>query len=202
MELRLGILGGTFDPIHLGHLIIAQEAAAALALDRVLFLPAGRQPLKQDQATTPAAQRVAMIRAAISDNPLFALSQADLDQPGLSYTVDTLDRLRAAWGPEAQFWFIVGADALANLRAWRDPAGILARTRLAVAPRPGVTVPWPALEAALPRLRSQTDALPAPPIAVSSSDLRARVAAGRPIRYLVPDSVVAYIAAQGLYCER
>ena len=202
MGLRLGILGGTFDPIHLGHLIIAQEAAAALTLDRVLFLPAGRQPLKQDQATTPAAHRVAMIRAAISDNPLFALSQADLDQPGLSYTVDTLDRLRAAWGPAAQFWFIVGADALANLRAWRNPAGILARTRLAVAPRPGVMVPWPALEAALPRLRSQTDALPAPPIAVSSSDLRARVAAGRPIRYLVPDGVAAYIAAQGLYRER
>ncbi|MDQ2805330.1 MAG: nicotinate-nucleotide adenylyltransferase [Chloroflexota bacterium] len=202
MGLRLGILGGTFDPIHLGHLVIAQEAAAALALDRVLFLPAGRQPLKQAQATTPVIQRVAMIRAAIADNPAFALSRADLDQPGLSYTVDTLDRLRTAWGPEAQFWFIIGADALANLLAWRDPAGILARTRLAVAPRPAVTVPWSVLDAALPTLRSQIDAIPAPPIAVSSTDLRARVAAGRPIRYLVPDNVAAYIRQHGLYCGR
>ncbi len=199
MGLRLGILGGTFDPIHLGHLVIAQEAAVTLALDRVLFLPAGRQPLKQGQAITPSPARVAMIEAAIGDNPTFMLSRADLNPPGLSYTVDTLDRLRAEWGSTAQFWFIIGEDALANLLAWRDPAGILARTRLAVAPRPGVIVPWPTLDLALPQLRATLDTIPIPPLAVSATDLRARIAAGRPIRYLVPDRVAAYIREQGLY---
>src|SRR5690348_8431372 len=136
--MRLGILGGTFDPIHFGHLILAQVAAEHLALDQVLFAPAGVQPLKRDRRTSPAAQRVQMVEFAIAGNPRFALSRVDVDHPGPSYTVETLDRLRAAWGPEAAFWFLIGLDSLASLRAWRDPAGLLERTRLAVAPRPNV----------------------------------------------------------------
>jgi nicotinate-nucleotide adenylyltransferase len=197
--MKLGILGGTFDPIHLGHLILAQAAADHLGLDRVLFAPAGLQPLKRNRPTTPAPHRVAMVEAAIRDNPRFALSRVDVDHPGPSYTVDTLDRLRAAWGPEAAFWFIVGLDSLANLRAWRDPAGILARTRLAVAPRPGVALDLPALTAALPRLPDQLDWVPAPLIEISASDLRARAARGHSLRYFVPDAVAAYIAAHRLY---
>lgn len=199
MPQRLGILGGTFDPIHYGHLIIAQEAADALRLDSVLFLPAAIQPLKRGRRTTPAPARLAMIECAIADNPRFQISRADVDHPGLSYTVDTLDRLRAAWGPDAAFWFVIGEDSLANLLAWRDPAGIITRTRLAVAPRPEVPVPWPRLDAALPALRGCIDPVPAPLIAISATDLRARVAAGRTIRYLVPPAVEAYIAEYGLY---
>ena len=199
MPQRLGILGGTFDPIHYGHLIIAQEAADALHLDSVLFLPAAIQPLKRGRRTTPASARLAMIERAIADNPRFQISRADLDHPGVSYTVDTLSRLRAAWGPDAAFWFIIGEDSLANLLAWRDPAGIIARTRLAVAPRPEVQVPWTRLDAALPALRSCIDPVPAPLIAISATDLRARVAAGRTIRYLMPPAVEAYIAENGLY---
>lgn len=197
--MKLGILGGTFDPPHLGHLILAQATADHLGLDQVLFAPAGIQPLKRDRPTSAAAHRVAMVEAALADNPRFALSRVDVDHPGLSYTVDTLDRLRAAWGPDAAFWFIVGLDSLANLRAWRDPAGILARTRLAAAPRPGVTLDLPALTAALPRLPAQLDWVPAPLIEISASDLRARAAAGHSLRYFVPDAVAAYIAAHRLY---
>ena len=197
--MKLGILGGTFDPIHLGHLILAQATADHLGLDQILFAPTGVQPLKRDRPTSPAADRVAMVAAAIADNPRFALSRVDVDHPGLSYTVETLDRLRAAWGPDAAFWFVVGLDSLANLLAWRDPAGILARARLAVAPRPGVTVDFPALTAALPTLPTRLDPVPAPLIAISASDLRARVAAGHSLRYFVPDAVAAYIAAHRLY---
>ena len=199
--MRLGILGGTFDPPHLGHLIIAEAAAGGLALDRVLWVPSGIQPLKRDQRITPAEARVAMVARAIADNPLFALSRADVDHSGLSYTVDTLARLRAAWGPEAAFWFIIGADSLATLLSWRDPAGILAQTRLAVAPRPDIAVPWPALDAALPALRGCLDPIASPLIGIRARDLRVAVAAGRSIRYQVPPAVEAYIAEQGLYRE-
>jgi nicotinate-nucleotide adenylyltransferase len=197
--MKLGILGGTFDPIHLGHLILAQATADHLGLDRVLFAPAGLQPLKRERRTSPAADRVAMVEAAIAGNPRFALSRVDVDHPGPSYTVDTLDRLRAAWGPAATFWFIIGLDSLATLLAWRDPAGILTRTRLAVAPRPGVAVDLPALTAALPTLPPQIDWVPAPLIEISASDLRARAARGHDLRYFVPDDVRAYIAAHRLY---
>lgn len=197
--MKLGILGGTFDPIHLGHLILAQASADHLGLDQVLFAPAGVQPLKRDRRTSPAADRVAMVEAAIAGNPRFALSRVDVDHPGLSYTVETLDRLRAAWGPDAMFWFIIGLDSLANLLAWRDPGGILARARLAVAPRPGVSIDLPALTAALPQLPAQIDRVPAPLIAISASNLRARVAAGHSVRYFVPDAVAAYIATHRLY---
>ncbi len=199
MAMKLGILGGTFDPIHLAHLILAQATADHLGLDRVLFAPAGVQPLKRDRPTTPAVHRVAMVEAAIADNPRFALSRVDIDHPGPSYTVDTLDRLRATWGPDAAFWFIIGLDSLASLLAWRDPAGILERTRLAVAPRPSITVDLAALTARLPRLPDQLDWVPAPLIAISASDLRARAAAGQSLRYFVPDPVRAYITAHDLY---
>lgn len=196
---RLGLLGGTFDPIHLGHLILAQATAEHLELDQVLFVPAGLQPLKRDRAITPAPHRLRMVELAIAGNPRFALSRVDVDHPGPSYTVETLDRLRAAWGPEAAFWFIIGLDSLATLQAWRDPAGLLERTRLAVADRPGVTVDLPALTAALPRLPDRLDWVPAPLIAISASALRARAAAGRSLRYFVPDPVAAYITTHALY---
>src|SRR5919201_1610174 len=139
---RLGVLGGSFDPIHVAHLIVAETVREALQLDLVLFVPARVQPLKRGQPVTPARHRVAMVELAIAGNPAFALSRVEVERAGLSYTVDTLRRLRRQWGgPErASLWFIAGTDALTQLPRWRDPAGVLAQARLAVVRRPGAVV--------------------------------------------------------------
>src|SRR3954453_3549038 len=131
---RLGILGGSFDPIHIAHLVTDEIVREALSLDLVLFLPAGEQPLKQGRPVTPAEHRVAMVELAISGNPAFALSRADVDRSGPSYTVDTLRELGAEWQSRGNpdLWFIIGAFSLATFLNWRDPAGILARARLAI----------------------------------------------------------------------
>jgi nicotinate-nucleotide adenylyltransferase len=216
---RVGVFGGSFDPIHLGHLIIAEEARAALALDRVLFVPARRSPLKPELPRASDADRVAMIERAIVGAPAFALHRVDLDRAGPSYTVDTLARLRDELGAELEaeqgseqgsgsgaelalqtaLWFILGADALAQLPTWHKPQAILAAARLAVFERPGYAVDLDGLEAVLPGARGRIDLLNAPHIGISATDLRARVATGRPIRYQVPAAVEAYIEAHGLY---
>jgi nicotinate-nucleotide adenylyltransferase len=201
--LRYGILGGTFDPPHIAHLIIAQEALARLELDRVYFVPTGQPPHKRGRAISPAADRRAMVERAIAGNAGFALSTVDLDRAGPSYSVETLRRLRAQWGPTAALYFIVGWDMLLGLPTWYDPAGVVREaTHLAAVHRPGYD-PHPdqmeRLCAALPELRAKLLLLPVPPIAVSASELRQRVASSLPIRYFVPDSVAQYIADRGLY---
>jgi len=196
---RVGVLGGTFDPLHLGHLIIAEEARAALGLDVVLFVPARRSPLKDTAPIATDDQRAAMIERAIGGAPAFRLSRVDLDRPGPSYTVETLALVQAEAGPAAALWFILGADALADLPAWRDPAAILDAARLAVFDRPGHIADLAALAAQIPGIRGRIDAIPAPLIGISATDLRRRAAAGRPIRYQVPASVEAYISAHRLY---
>lgn len=194
-------MGGSFDPIHVAHLIVAEAVREALSLDLVLFVPAGKQPLKRERAVSAAADRVAMVRLAIQDNPQFAISTVDVDRPGPSYTADTLEQLRAEWGtPERiAMWFIAGIDSLATFHQWHDPARILAQARLAVVNRPGATLNLSQLEAALPGLASSIDLVDAPLMAISSTDLRRRVAEGRSIRYRVPEAVRAYIEARGLY---
>lgn len=197
----MGVLGGSFDPIHMAHLIMAESVREALALDIVLFVPVAEQPLKQGRGVTPAEQRVAMVLLAIAGNPYFALSRVDVDRPGPSYTVDTLLRLRDGLGQrdETEMWFIIGADALATLPRWRDVEGILAQTRLAIVARPGVVVDIAALQAQLPRLQANIDWVDAPLIDISATDLRRRVAEDISIRYRVPDAVREYIEANGLY---
>src|SRR6188474_2186761 len=138
-------MGGSFDPPHMAHLIMAESVREALGLDVVLFIPAREQPLKQGRKATPAAQRVAMVELAIAGNPNFALSRVDVDREGPSYTVDTLWLIREEM-KEAKLWFIIGADSLATLPNWRDPEGILAQTRLAVVRRPGVSPDLATLE--------------------------------------------------------
>jgi nicotinate-nucleotide adenylyltransferase len=194
-------MGGSFDPIHMAHLIMAETVREALALNTVLFVPVAEQPLKQGLGVTPAEQRVEMVSLAIADNPYFALSRVEVERPGPSYTVDTLLRLREELGQrdKTEMWFVIGADALATLPRWRDVEGILAQTRLAVVSRPGVVVDMATLQAQLPRLQASIDWVEAPLIDISATDLRRRVADDLSIRYRVPDVVREYIGANGLY---
>ena len=202
---RYGILGGTFDPPHIGHLALAQEAAVRLRLDRVWFLPAADPPHKRGRELSAARDRAAMVELAIAGDERFGLDRADLDRSGPSYTVDTLDILRARWGPEVWIGFIIGWDMLLYLPEWHDPAGVLAQLdALIVARRPGAldegaTDTLARLEAALPGLRERLALLDAPQLEVSSTWLRERVASGLPVRYLTPDPVCAYISQRGLY---
>ncbi len=195
----IGVLGGTFDPIHNGHLVIAEEARVRLQLDRVLFVPAQASPFKQNQHTTPATHRCRMIELAIAGNPTFALSRVDLQRPAPSYTVDTLRLLKQEWGEGSQLYFIMGQDAIAGLLAWRDPAEIIRLARLVLMRRPGHAPDIQHLEAQLPGLRESLIILDSPELSVSSTELRRRVAMGWPIRYQVPDSVMHYIMAHQLY---
>ncbi|GIW19826.1 MAG: putative nicotinate-nucleotide adenylyltransferase [Chloroflexota bacterium] len=201
MTRRLGIFGGTFDPIHYGHLAIAEEAREAFALERVLFVPAGAPPHKQDRPTSPAVHRAAMVAAAIADNPAFELSRIELDRPGPSYTVDTVRSLRASVAADdgVELWFVLSVEALRELPTWHEPLALVGLCRFAVAPRPGVARPsrrWlvEALGTAEPFVF-----LDGPHVGISASEIRARVAAGRSIRYLVPPPVAAYVATHGLY---
>jgi len=195
--IRLGLLGGTFDPPHYGHLLAAQEALWQLRLERVLFLPARQNPLKRGEPTSDTETRCAMVACAIADNPRFELSRLDLDRPGPSFTVDLL---RALHAPDRELYFLAGADILAELPRWHAPREVLELAILVVANRPGA--PEPDLDALGQRLPGSTPRvrlLQIPGVDISSSDLRARVKAGRPIRYLTPPSVERFIAENKLY---
>ncbi|HYK94870.1 MAG TPA: nicotinate-nucleotide adenylyltransferase [Candidatus Dormibacteraeota bacterium] len=192
----VGLMGGTFDPIHVGHLAIAEEARDALGLDRIVFVPAGQPPHKPSGAVTAAEHRVAMVELAIAGNAAFELSRTEVDRPGLSYTVDTVEALAA----EADLTVILSVETFAELPAWHEPERLFAAARLAVVPREGYPAPDPAwLSATFPGREDRVTYLEGPRLGLSSTALRARVAAGRSIRYLVPDAVGAYIAANHLY---
>lgn len=194
---RLGLLGGTFDPPHYGHLLAAQEAAWQLKLERVLFLPARQNPLKEGETATAVADRCEMVSRAIADNPLFELSRLDMDRPPPSYSVDLLQMLQA---PGRELFFLVGADILPELPRWHAPNEILRLARLVAINRPESPLPdIAALEAALRGARERVDLVVIPGVAVSARLLRARVAAGQPIRYLTPPAVEQYIRERGLY---
>ena len=203
---RYGILGGTFDPPHIGHLALAQEAYARLQLDRVWFAPAASPPHKRGLPISPAADRRAMVELAIAGDERFGLDTVDLDWPGPAYTVETLARLRARWGKTVWIAFIVGWDMLLSLPTWREPATALAALdALIAARRPGYSQPGADeealadLERRLPGVRARLEVLPAPQLAISSSELRERVAQGLPVRYLTPDPVCTYMSSRGLY---
>lgn len=196
---RLGILGGTFDPIHHGHLLAAEEARHQLDLDQVLFVPAGRPPHKPTGPISPTHHRLRMIELAIAANPRFALSRVDVERPGLCYTVETLELLRAELGPGPIFYFVVGADSLVDIPNWYQPQRLIELCEFAVATRTGVEVDLVRLEQQLPGLGDRIQWVPIPLLEISSSDLRERVQAGRPISYLVPSAVEAYIMEHALY---
>jgi nicotinate-nucleotide adenylyltransferase len=197
--IRLGILGGTFDPVHHGHLVAASVAHHQLGLDRLLFLPAGNPPHKPDRPITLADHRLRMIELAIAGRSYFSISRLDLDRPGPCYTVDTLKLLRDEWGSDTALFFVEGADSLAEMATWYQPQNLLELCELAVVERPGVVVDLAALEIELPGISSRLHWLRMPRLEISSSDLRTRVREGWPISYLVPGPVERYILDQGLY---
>lgn len=205
----VGVFGGTFDPIHYAHLAVAEEAAEALGLERVLFVPAGQPPHKPDQLITPGVHRLAMVELAIAGNDRFAVDRLELDRDGPSYTVDTLEALsesRRAQGdqmtarPHDGLVLILSAEAFQGLASWRDPRRILELARVAVAPRDGYPTPGDAFMAdRFPDLADRVVFLDGPRMRLSASELRSRAAAGRNLRYLVPDTVAAYIDDHALY---
>jgi len=196
-------MGGTFDPIHYGHLVIAEEVRATLDLTEMVFVPAGQPPHKPGRAITAAEHRLAMLELAIASNPHFTISLIDLERAGPSYTVETLQLLHEQWGADTAIYFVIGWDSLEYLLTWHDPAGILEQlTYLVAVHRPGHTeVPGylEALEARLPGIKQCLLTVPAPQLDISATDLRQRVAEERPIKYQTPEAVEQYIVQHSLY---
>jgi len=199
-------MGGTFDPIHYGHLVVAEEVRATLDLAEMVFVPTGQPPHKQEGTVTAGQHRFAMLELAIASNPHFSISRIELDRPGPSYTVETLRLLREQWGRQTALYFIIGWDSLEELTTWYDPAGILQQlTYLVVVHRPGhqeVLGYREHLEERLPGIKQRLLTMPAPQLDISATDLRLRVAEGRPIKYQTPEAVEHYIAQHGLYRQR
>ncbi len=203
---RVGVIGGTFDPIHYGHLVIAEEVYAALDLAEMVFVPAGQPPHKPGRVVTAAQHRLAMLELAIASNPHFTISYIDLERKGPSYTVETLRLLRKQWGAQTAIYFVIGWDSLEELLSWYDPADVLEQlTHLVAVHRPGHTeVPGyrEQLEKHLPGIGQRLITVPAPQLDISATDLRLRVAEGRPIKYQVPEAVEQYIVQHELYQKR
>lgn len=192
---RLGIFGGTFDPIHIGHLAAAESARDTLGLDQVLFMPSGQPPHKGDREVSAAEHRVAMVGAAIADNPAFILSRIEVDREGPSFTVTTLEALA-----DSDPVLILSSEAAAGLPTWHEPERILRLATLAIVSRDGYPdVGRADLEAWFPGERIRCQIIDGPHIRLSGSELRARAEAGRSLRYLVPDAVAAYISDHALY---
>jgi nicotinate-nucleotide adenylyltransferase len=199
----IGIMGGTFDPIHLGHLAIAEEAREVLGLERVRFVPAGVPPHRPGGTVAAAEDRAAMVELAIAGNEAFEVSRAELDRSGPSYTTDTVEAFAAterAAGREPDLTFILSAETLHDLPTWHEPERLVDACRIAVVPREGYPAPDPAwLRANFPGRETRFDVLAGPRLGLSSTSVRERVAVGRSIRYLVPRAIARYIDDHHLY---
>ncbi len=201
--MRLGVFGGTFDPVHIGHLIVAEQCREQGGLDQVWFIPAARPPHKQDRPLTPFGTRAEMLALALAGHPAFRVDELERDRPGPSYTVDTLEELHRR-EPAAALALILGSDSLADLPTWKDPARVARLAELLVVARPGH--PLPSWDALCDRLGLARGTVPgrfvhAPLVDIASQDLRRRAAEGRSLRYLVPRAVECYIETHGLYRE-
>lgn len=199
---RLGIMGGTFDPIHYGHLVAAEQAVDDLGLDVVLFMPAGSPAFKQDRHVTRAEDRFAMTLLATADNPLFVASRFEIDREGITYTVDTLERLRAHYPSNVRLYFITGADAIIDILTWRDAEKLATLATLVGATRPGYDLKRAQARLSASRIQFDVKYLEVPALAISSSYLRDRVRLGQSLRYLTPDSVIGYLHKHQLYGAR
>ena len=198
--MKVGILGGTFDPVHNGHLTVAEQVKSQLKMDEVIFIPAGQPWLKQDRLISPAEHRLDMLRLAVAGKPYFSISTIELDRPGNTYTIDTIDRLLAESGPEGELYFIIGWDKLAELHLWKDATGLLEKCCLVAVPRPGYALPdLRELEAAVPGATRRVVLLDSPLVDISASEIRQRVRQGLSISNLVPEAVALYIRRQALY---
>ena len=191
--MRIGVMGGTFDPIHIGHLVAASEVAHRFHLERVVFVPTGQPWQKSDRRVSEPEDRYLMTVIATADDERFSVSRVDVDRDGPTYTVDTLRDIRTEIGEEHDYHFITGADALGDILSWREPDEVLRLAHLVGVTRPGHVLADPGLAP------GRVTLLEIPALAISSSDIRARVSRGEPIRYLVTPGVEAYIAKVGLY---
>jgi nicotinate-nucleotide adenylyltransferase len=197
--LRAGVFGGTFDPIHVGHLILMEEARYELGLDVVYLMPAADPPHKQGNPMSPVADRIRMCELATADADHLRISRIDADRPGPHYSADMVPLLQKSLGEKAHIFFLMGMDSLRDLPAWHEPQRLLAQCTPVALSRAGVEIEWTALETALPGIREQVILLDMPLLEISGTDLRARVRAGRPIRYQTPRIVEEYVYAHGLY---
>jgi nicotinate-nucleotide adenylyltransferase len=197
-ERRVGVMGGTFDPIHHGHLVAAEEARWQFGLDRVVFVPTG-QPWQKAAGVSDAEDRYLMTVIATASNPAFSVSRLEIDSPRPTYTVDTLRRLRSELSPDVRLFFVTGADAVLQILTWKDPDEVLALAELIAATRPGHDLAD--LAEKVPAAAGRVHPMRIPALAISSTEIRARVAAGAPIQYLVPEGVARYIEKRGLYRE-
>lgn len=196
---RVGVLGGSFDPIHIGHLILAEEARDQLNLDFVYFVPAGNPPHKQGRRLAPVEVRVRMAELAIAGNKAFRVSRVDADRPGPHYTIDMVQIIQDQLPPGCELFFLMGFDSLAELPAWHEPARLIAACHLVALTRHDIDVDWAKLEAALPGIRGRVTILDMPELEIASHQLQERIREGRSIRYLVPEPVRQYIAREGIY---
>jgi nicotinate-nucleotide adenylyltransferase len=193
---RVGVMGGTFDPIHHGHLLTAEEAAVQFGLDQVVFVPTGEPWMKQVREVSPAEHRYLMTVIATASNPRFSVSRIEIDREGPTYTVDTLRTLQGLH-PDAELFFVTGADAMLEIFDWRDPEEVLSLAHFIAATRPGYDLAH--FEEEAPTAHPNVSVMNIPALAISSTDIRDRVREGRPIRYLVPEGVKSYIEKAGLY---
>ena len=193
---RIGVFGGTFDPVHNGHLVAASEVAHALALAEVIFVPTGQPWQKEDRDLAAAEDRYLMTVIATAYDPLISVSRVDIDRPGETYTIDTLRDLRAERGPAAEFYFIMGADALSGVSTWHNAENLFTMAHFVGCTRPGHPIDANGLGS------QGFTLIEIPALEISSTACRERVGAGKPIRYLVPDGVIQYIAKRGLYQDQ
>ena len=189
---RIGIMGGTFDPIHNGHLVAASEVSWVYDLDEVIFVPTGRPVFKLDKKVTNQEDRYLMTVIATASNPKFTVSRVDMDRPGVTYTIDTLRDIRGQY-PDAELFFITGADAVADILEWKNVDEMWSLAHFVAVSRPGYSTKFPRFPL------NNVDTLEIPALAISSTDVRRRATRGEPVWYLVPDGVVQYIAKHGLY---
>ena len=200
--MRIGVLGGTFDPVHLGHLAIAEEVRARLNLDEVIFMPASQPWMKRNMPISPAEHRLEMLKLALGGKPYFKISTAEIERTGLSYSVDTIAELRKKLGAGTEIFFIVGWDSLAGLPRWREPARLISMCQFVAVPRPGYSRPdVKAMESAIPGLSQRVLMLDKPEIAISATEIRERVRHGLPVSHLVPEPVERYIKEHRLYVD-
>jgi nicotinate-nucleotide adenylyltransferase len=198
--MKTGVLGGTFDPVHLGHLAIAEEAMISQGLSKVIMIPAGQPAFKSNEKVTPAEHRLAMLRLAVEGKPNLHVSEIEVERPGLSYTVDTIAQLRKSSGEDNDLYFIIGWDSLLQLPEWREPSRIIEICKLIAIPRPGYRRPdMKMLEVKIPGITQRTVLLDKPLIDVSASVIRKMVAEGEPVDRFVPASVAEYIEKFNLY---
>lgn len=198
--MKIGVIGGTFDPIHNGHLGIAEETRKQLALTKVLFIPAGKPWLKANLPVSAVEHRLEMVRLAIADRPYCKLSTAEIDRPGPSYTVDTIAELQSQLGAGIELFFIVGWDSLIELPQWYEPSRLINQCYLVAVPRPGQSPPYlNSLETLIPGISQRVTLLDKPRLDISATVIRQRVAQGKSIDHLVPGPVEKYIRQHGLY---